>query len=74
MQISNKTYDILKYVALIFIPALVTFVTTAGTELGYPHTEMLTVLISAFGTFLGALLVVSSNSYNKGVDDGQENQ
>ena len=74
MQISNKTYNILKYVALIFIPALVTFVTTAGTELGYPHTEMLTVLISAFGTFLGALLVVSSNSYNKGVDDGQENQ
>ena len=74
MQISNKTYDILKYVALIFIPALVTFVTTAGTELGYPHTEMLTVLISAFGTFLGALLVVSSNSYNKGVDNGQENK
>ena len=74
MQISNKTYDILKYVALIFIPALVTFVTTAGAELGYPHTETLTVLISAFGTFLGALLVVSSNSYNKGVDDGQENQ
>ena len=74
MRISNKTYDVLKYVALIFIPALVTFVTTAGTELGYPHTEMLTVLISAFGTFLGALLVVSSNSYNKGVDDGQENQ
>ena len=74
MQISNKTYDILKYVALIFIPALVTFVTTAGVELGYPHTETLTVLISAFGTFLGALLVVSSNSYNKGVDNGQENQ
>ena len=74
MQISNKTYNILKYVALIFIPALVTFVTTAGTELGYPHTETLTVLISAFGTFLGALLVVSSNSYNKGVDNGQENQ
>ena len=73
MQISNKTYDILKYVALIFIPALVTFVTTAGAELGYPHTETLTVLISAFGTFLGALLVVSSNSYNKGVDNGQEN-
>ena len=70
MQISNKTYDILKYVALIFIPALVSFVPTAGTELGYPHTEMLTVLISAFGTFLGALLVVSSNSYNKGVDNG----
>lgn len=74
MQISNKTYNILKYVALIFIPALVTFVTTAGVELGYPHTETLTVLISAFGTFLGALLVVSSNSYNKGVDNGQENQ
>ena len=74
MRISNKTYDVLKYVALIFIPALVTFVTTAGAELGYPHTEMLTVLISAFGTFLGALLVVSSNSYNKGVDNGQENQ
>lgn len=74
MRISNKTYNILKYVALIFIPALVTFVTTAGVELGYPHTETLTVLISAFGTFLGALLVVSSNSYNKGVDNGQENQ
>lgn len=71
MQISNKTYDLLKYVALILIPALVAFVTTVGTELGYPHTETLTVLISAFGTFLGALLVVSSNSYNKGVDNGQ---
>ena len=74
MQISNKTYDILKYVALIFIPDLVTFVTTAGAELGYPHTETLTVLISAFGTFLGALLMVSTHNYNKGVDNGQENQ
>ena len=73
MKISNKTYDLLKYVALILIPALVVFVTKVGTELGYPHTETLSVLISAFGTFLGALLVVSSNSYNKGVNDGQEN-
>ena len=74
MRISNKTYDVLKYVALIFIQALVTFVTTAGAELGYPHTETLTVLISAFGTFLGALLMVSTHNYNKGVDNGQENQ
>lgn len=60
---NNKTYDVLKRVALIIVPALATFVNASGMVWGLPYTNEITATITAFGVFLGATLGVSSASY-----------
>ena len=60
---NNQTYDILKRVALIIIPALATFVNAVGIVWGVPYTTEATATITAFGVFLGAALGVSSKNY-----------
>lgn len=60
---NNRTYDILKRIALIIIPALATFVSAAGIVWGIPYTNEITATITAFGVFLGAALGVSSANY-----------
>ena len=60
---NNQTYDILKRVALIVIPALATFVNAVGIVWGVPYTTEATATITAFGVFLGAALGVSSENY-----------
>lgn len=68
MIFNNKTYDILKFVAIIFIPALATFVGTVGIAVGYPETTgIIVTVLTALGSFIGALIGLSSASYNKGV-------
>ena len=60
---NNQTYDIIKRVALIIIPALATFVNAAGMAWGIPYTNEVTATITAFGAFLGATLGIASKNY-----------
>lgn len=60
---NNQTYDILKRVAIIVIPALATFVNAVGIVWGVPYTTEATATITALGVFLGAVLGVSSSNY-----------
>ena len=60
---NDKTYNVLKRVALIIIPALATFVNASGIVWGLPYTNEITATITAFGVFLGAALGVSSANY-----------
>lgn len=60
---NDKTYNILKRVALIIVPALATFVNAAGMVWGIPNTNEITATITAFGVFLGTVLGVSSANY-----------
>lgn len=60
---NDKTYDILKRIALIVVPALATFVNAVGIVWGVPYTNEVTATITAFGVFLGAALGVSSKNY-----------
>lgn len=64
----NHQYDALKNVALLWIPALATFVNTVGMIWGIPYTTEITATITAFGVLLGASLKVSSNRYTPPVD------
>lgn len=62
---SNKVYDVLKYIALIFYPAVVVFVGTVLTALNVENTEVILIIMTAFETFLGTILGVSNAKYNK---------
>lgn len=67
---SNKTYDLLKWVALIALPAVVTFVAAVGEIWGLPYTAQIAATIAAVDALLGACLQVSSANYvEKKFDD-----
>lgn len=63
---SNKVYDILKWIAIIVLPALSTLVASVGPLWGLSMTDEVAQTITAVGTFLGAILMVSSVQYKKG--------
>lgn len=64
---SNKLYDTLKWIAIIFLPAISTFLGTVLTSLNVANTEVILIIINAFATFLGTLLGISNINYKKGV-------
>ena len=68
-MLPDKVYQILKWVALIFIPALVVLIQTVGGVWGWPYINEITVTLGAIGLFLGSLIGVSTIQYNKKVND-----
>lgn len=66
---SNKTYDILKYIAQIVLPALGTLYFAISSIWGLPYGEQIVGTITAVDAFLGALLGISTARYNKGGDE-----
>ena len=71
---SNKVYDILKWVALTLLPALTTLYGVIGTTLQIPHTQEVITIAIAVDTCLGTCLGISSANYNKGKGDSDEIQ
>lgn len=65
MKLSNKTYDILKWVAMYFLPALGTLYFALSGIWGLPYGEQIVGTITAIDTFLGVILGISSNQYKK---------
>lgn len=61
---SNKTFDILKYVAMIGLPSLATLMSALGLIWGYEHTDAIVATVVAVNTFLGGLLGLSTYRYN----------
>ena len=72
MKMSNKVYDILKYVALVVLPAIATLWAALGKIWGWPLVTEITATICACDTFIGALLGISSAQYNKEVNHPPE--
>ena len=66
---NNKVYDVLKWVAMIVLPAIGTLYLTLSGIWGLPYGEQIAGSITAIDTFLGAVLMISSNSYKKKVDE-----
>ena len=64
-MMSNKVYDVLKYIALIVLPALGTLYFALSKIWGFPYGEEIVGTIAAVDTFLGALLKLSTDQYNK---------
>ena len=62
---SNKVYDILKYIAQIGLPALGALYFALSTIWGFPYGEQIVGTITAIDAFLGALLGISTVQYKK---------
>ena len=65
MKISNKVYDILKWIAQYLLPALGTLSFAFSTIWGLPYGEQVVGTITAIDAFLGAILGLSSATYYK---------
>lgn len=68
MQISNKTYDTLKWISLTFLPALTVFVGVVLHCFDVPCTDIVITIMTAFDAFLGTILGVNSLQYKKDGD------
>lgn len=66
-MLSNKQYDIIKWVVILLLPSLSTLVGTLGQAYGYAHTELAVITINAVTVFLGAITAVSTYQHDKGV-------
>ena len=62
--LSDKTYNILKWIALILLPAAGTLYFALAGIWGFPYGEQIVGTITAVDTFLGVILGVSTAQHN----------
>ena len=65
---SNKVYDVLKWIALFLLPAIGTLYFALAGIWGFPYGEQVVGTITAIDTFLGVVLGISTARYNKRID------
>ena len=72
MRIPDKVYNILKWLCLICIPAIVTFlsVVLGVLDVDPQTTNIILTIITAVGTLIGSLIGVSTKAYNKEQQEG----
>ena len=62
---SNKVYDILKWITLVFLPALTTLVGVILNTFNIECTDIVLTIMTAVTTFMGAVLGISNINYKK---------
>lgn len=72
MRMSNKCYDVLKYIAQIVLPALGTLYFALAKIWQFPFGAEIVGTITAVDAFLGALLKISTNQYNQDLKPPEE--
>lgn len=65
MKMSNKLYDILKWIAMMLLPAAGTLYFALAGIWGFPYGEEIVGTITAVDTFLGVILGISTAKYHK---------
>ena len=65
MKIPDKVYNVLKWICMIVLPALGTFYFAIAGVWGLPYAEQIVGTIAAVTTLLGALIGISTASYNQ---------
>ena len=70
MKLPNKLFDVLKWVAILFLPALAILIRTVFAIWSISYGEEISSTIVALQVFLGAILGVSTLNYNKEAADG----
>lgn len=69
MSMNNKTYNVLKFIALVLLPAIGTLYFALAGIWGLPKADEIVGTITAIDTFLGAVLHISTSNYNKASTD-----
>lgn len=65
MKLSNKLYDILKWVVMVCLPALTTAYVGLAAIWSWPYAEAVAKTSAIVCTLLGALLGISTAEYRK---------
>ena len=74
MKFSNKLYDVLKWIAMYFLPALGTLYFALSGIWGFPYGEEIVGTITAVDTFIGVLLGISTYNYRKDGENGSDSE
>lgn len=64
-KLHNKVYDVLKWVCIIALPAISIFYTAIAAIWNLPYGEQISKTIDAIAILIGALIGISTMSYNK---------
>jgi hypothetical protein len=67
MKLSNKAYDIMKWIAQYLLPAVGALYFALSQIWGLPYGEQIVGTITAIDAFLGAILGISTMNYKKEV-------
>lgn len=62
--LNNGSYDVLKYISLILLPALATLYAALAPLWHFPKVQEVVITITSVDTFLGVLLGLSTKVYN----------
>lgn len=62
---NDKTYNVLKFIAMVLLPAIGTLYFALAGIWGLPKADEIVGSITAIDTFLGAVLHISTSNYNK---------
>lgn len=65
MKMNNKTYDVIKWIAQYLLPAVGTLYFALAGIWNLPYGEQVVGTITAVDAFLGMILGISTNQYNK---------
>lgn len=67
-ELNSKTYDVLKWVVWVFLPALTTLVGGLGELYGWADANTYTTLLALLTAFLGSITGLSNKNYHERVD------
>lgn len=74
MRISNKLYDVLKWLCLIALPAVGALYFGLSKIWGFPYGVEVVGTLDLVATFIGTLIGISTRTYNKEKqDEGKDN-
>lgn len=65
LKLNDRTYDVLKWIALYLLPAIGTLYFALAGIWGFPYGEEIVGTITAIDTFLGVILGISTAQYNR---------
>lgn len=71
MKMSDKVYNILKWIAMVVLPGLGTLYFSLSSIWGLPFGEQIVGTVTAVDTFLGVILGISTAQYNKNKPTGE---
>ena len=72
MKMTNKTYDILKRIAMYWIPGLGTLYFALASIWGLPYGEQVLGTMTSLEAFLCAILGISNANYKKSVSTEED--